>query len=520
MTNYSNSLTIAFDSDTNIQSTLRNFENSIRTAGSPGKNIHGLVTRRFLLSDSRLDLNDIRKIFSLINLWINYDKFHFVNPRLLGHVSNITFGSLADISTYNYHKKVSGIQVRLNRNRKEIFVIKGKFRLRLATDCLDSYFVLNGQNNFILPLNKPVRCFKAIGKQYPCRSFTYTEEVTSADLADTSVICLTVSSIVHKLRDFLMNELNLQCFHSILSINMNHITSTQNYLLDARNNFLSNYAWEMILSLGFYIKDRLTRSLMHGINQLAYKSKQESYPEHQFYRKMIAIYHIAKKNRFFNIEKEFFRIKPQWLPPMQLSYDYIPRIFLTPYGQYPRPLKPLRANRVLRQSDQFGSAMEHFCRVILRDCDMGSIQNDLIKSWRQSLRNILIGEGLSIGQCKFQFLLFSNSQLRDGSLCFYHQYKQNTVNHIYQWMGEFNHEKSVGTRIARMAQCFTSTTHGINVRLSFNFLKSNLYLQLQSNQLICTSDLYDEKNRCFTDGCGQISSSLLRKVNYNVLFFC
>jgi RNA-dependent RNA polymerase len=180
---------------------------------------------------------------------------------------------------------------------------------------------------------------------------------------------------------------------------------------------------------------------------------------------MIAIYHIAKKNRFFNIEKEFFKIKPQWLPPMQLSYDYIPRIFLTPYGQYPRPLKPLRANRVLRQSDQFGSAMKHFCRVILRDCDMGSIQNDLIKSWRQKLRNILIVEGLSIGQCKFHFLLFSNSQLRDGSLCFYHQYKQNTVNHIHQWMGEFNHEKSVGTRIARMAQCFTSTTHGINVRL-------------------------------------------------------
>ncbi|CAF4014973.1 unnamed protein product, partial [Rotaria sp. Silwood1] len=493
------SVTIAFDSNSDIQSKLEKYQFVFNDIKPSRKIIHGLITRQLLLLKSVCKLNTIKQIFSPINIWINFDNNYNENRSNLCCTSNISFGSLQSISTYNYHKIINDIQININENRKEIFVIKEQYYLRIAVDCLDTYFVIDQSKNFIFPLKKPVKCFEKIDEQSSRRTFMYAEQVTSTNLADTNTICLTLSSNSYLMTSFirfLTNELYLQCFYSVLPMNIIHIPLTFNDKLNTDNNFLSHYVWELVLSLGFYIKDRLTYKLMYQINELAYKSKYESYPKHQFYKKMIGIYYAAKTNSFFNIEKEFLLIKPQWIPPIQTSYDYVPRIVLTPYGQYPRPLKPLRSNRILRQNTQFGSSIEHFCRVILRDCDMTSIQHDLLNSWRNQLKNILIKDGLIIGQYEFKLLLFSNSQFRDKSLYFYRQYKQNTANNILQWMGNFNHEKSIGTRIARMAQCFTSTIEGINLR---------------HNQLICIDDKYDENKRCFTDGCGEISSSLLRK---------
>jgi hypothetical protein len=219
----------------------------------------------------------------------------------------------------------------------------------------------------------------------------------------------------------------------------------------------------MVLSLGYHIKDRLDEEFMHFVGGEARESQRDHYPAHRFYKKVIAIYHLAKKNRFFNIVKKYNLIASQWLPPLQVCYEYIPRIYLTPYGIYPRTLKPIRGNRVLRQYKRFGSPIQHFCRVILRDCDLSSIQSDTIEVWKSQLKSILLNNGLIIGQRHFEFLLFSNSQLRDRSLYFYHSFQSWTAEGIRQWLGEFNHEKSVGTRIARMAQCFTSTIKGILV---------------------------------------------------------
>ncbi|UJR21218.1 hypothetical protein I4U23_024315 [Adineta vaga] len=495
MTNQTNSVTVVFNSDKDIPSILEKFGNVIDKTQSPSINISGLIVRRVLFTNQMLNLCEIRKVRPLINIWLNHDEFNVLKRQFMHIIPSISFGSITDMSTFNSHKKIDGISVKIVNNRKEIFVIKQKARILLSMDCLEKYFIIDQNYHFFLLLKKPARCFEEFDGKYLRRCFVYTEEVTSIDLADTSVICLTDPSSYQTLMKFLIDKMQLQCFHSVSPIKIQDKAANTDFKLLGDNNFLAHYALEMVLSLGYNIKDRLTTALMTKIKQSAFESRKEQYPEHRFYRQMIAIYHIARKNRFFNFEIEFDKIEPQWIPPKQPSYDYVPRIFLTPYGQYPRPLKQLRGNRVLRQHDEFGPATEHFCRVTLRDCDMNLIQSDLIQSWRQQLQNILNNQGLIIGRSPFHFLLFSNSQLRDASFYFYHKYKY-TVDHILQWMGNFNHEKAIGTRIARMAQCFTSTTHGIN---------------LQSKQLIPIPDLFDAKNRCFTDGCGKISSLLLRK---------
>ena len=382
--------------------------------------------------------------------------------------SMVGFGAVMDTNTFSYCQFIADVEIDIDSERKEVIVRKGPDELRLAEKGLDSYFVIDRSGWFFIPLKKPVCCFRTGTGRYPDQAFTFTDAITSQCLGDTTTLCLCPAERALKLKEFLIDELHLACFYAVLPMVMTHREHATNDQLQPRTNFLANYSWQMVLSLGFHVKHRLTGNFMHQVNRLAHQSNGDSYPDHRFYRKMLAVYFLAKKNRFFDIVKGFSSVKPQWLPEMQASYDYIPRLFLTPYGQYPRPLKPLRGNRVLRQQARFGPTIEHFCRVMLRDCDMSMVKDNLINAWRDSLRAILMDRGLHVGQRQYFFLLFSNSQLRDRSLCFYRQYGQMTVAKIHRWMGEFQHEKSIGTRLARMAQCFTSTMHGIEVGLDAN----------------------------------------------------
>ena len=463
-------ITVVADSVTEIKSFM---ESDRRIAGnsSPSKRvITGLIAQQLSMPTLMLTIGELRRRWPSGRLWIDVGDADVPSVSRSFEQSAVTLGALADISTYNYHHGVAGIEIEFNKDREEIFVIKEQYRLRLAKDCLDTYFVIDPSNAFLLPLRKPMRSFRKVdgGRQYPSRVFDFAGVITASDLGQTTTVCIHNPPNGDELHRFLVNDLELRCFHSLPSMSMNLIPSSRNNQLDPDTYFLSNYAWQMVLSVGYQIRDRLTSGLMFQLNRMATNSKNDVYPNHRFYQKMVAIYNVARNNRFFNFARQWRTIKPQWVPPLQTGYDYIPRIFLTPYGQYPRTLKPLRSNRVLRQSQRFGPPIEHYCRVMLRDCDMSSIQSDVITTWQAQLKGILLQDGLLIGARRFNFLLFSNSQLRDRSLCFYHAFNGNTADHIRQWLGDFNHEKSIGTRIARMAQCFTSTVNGIQVRTDFN----------------------------------------------------
>ena len=466
------SITVVAQSMAEIKSVIETDKRIVHKSSLSKRVITGLIAQQLSIPRSMSIIAELRRMLPSKRLWVDVEGADVptIPPSFKQPI--VTLGSLGDISTYNYHHAVGGIRIEFNQSRVEMFIINDQFRLRLAKDCLDSYFVIDPSNAFLLPLKKPVRCFRPLDGPYPQRTFNFTEAVTASDLGKALTIGIHYLPNGDDLRRFLVEELKLKCFYPLAPISMKFIQSNTENQLTINTDLLSNYGWQMVLSLGYQIRDRLNDQLMGRINRMARRSINEVYPNHRFYQKMIAIYNAARNNRFFNIDRQWFTIKPQWLPQLQAGYEYIPRIFLTPYGQYPRTLKPLRSNRVLRQSQRFGPALEHYCRVLLRDCDLSSIQSEVITAWRVQLKQMLLRDGLSIGQRQYHLLLFSNSQLRDRSLCFYRSFNQNTAEHIRQWLGDFNHEKSIGTRIARMAQCFTSTVTGIQVRTDLNTLFS------------------------------------------------
>ena len=50
----------------------------------------------------------------------------------------------------------------------------------------------------------------------------------------------------------------------------------------------------------------------------------------------------------------------------------------------------MRGNRILRERQLFGPA-ENFCRVIIRDVDLGQPQKDFMKINEQWIKNLIIG---------------------------------------------------------------------------------------------------------------------------------
>jgi hypothetical protein len=101
---------------------------------------------------------------------------------------------------------------------------------------------------------------------------------------------------------------------------------------------------------------------------------------------------------------------------------------------------------------------------MIRDVDLGTARQEFIKINEQWIKNLIVAKDhISVGDRQFQFLLCSNSQLKDRSFWFHSPYLGRTVVDIRLWMGDFSRETCIGTRIARMALTLTATTSSITV---------------------------------------------------------
>jgi len=271
----------------------------------------------------------------------------------------------------------------------------------------------------------------------------------------------------------------------------------------------------MLLALGYRIKLKINSNTIRKITQLSDLSRGQQYSTNPCYLKLIALYYRARHNHFFDINIEFNEVQPIPSSVILEKWEYVPRIYLTPCGVYPLPVKPMRGNRILRERVRFGPA-EHFCRVIIRDIDMGQPQQDFMKINETWIKNLLTeNDYIAIGDRAFYFLLCSNSQLRDRSFWFHASYNNRGAEDIRRWMGDFSGERCVGTRIARMALSLTGTTATITVYKTLSFPK-NIYLfslQLLPHQIERIKDKLDARGREFTDGIGKISPAAMREVS-------
>ncbi|GFS81565.1 RNA-dependent RNA polymerase 1 [Nephila pilipes] len=182
----------------------------------------------------------------------------------------------------------------------------------------------------------------------------------------------------------------------------------------------------------------------------------------------------------------------------------IRRVTLTPTRQLLWAPEIMFGNRVLRNFDS-----EYALRVSFRDDNNSRLS--FVAAYADenvfdySIRNPML-KGIQIGDRCYEFLAWSNSQIRDHGIWMYAKdQKGNTVLDIRKWMGDFSHIHSVPKYMARMGQCFSQTEDAVSVPLDSNYVRTE-------DDIKGGIDWTNGKSYCFSDGVGKISSNLAKKV--------
>lgn len=392
-----------------------------------------------------------------------------------GHLLEISFGYLTSNQIYSYDKKINATgsliwKTNVTQNHIAIeYHMTSLLQLRLTSQCLDKYCIISntGSGGFMLivPLTAPPKCYMLSGNgQSKTHSRLFDFGIIDAScLAESSAICLKFVSEAQltMCASMFVRIMKLDLHQGFIEYKAMSPKSDQ--FASCLSDFWSTYAYQALLSLGSRIKDRILLQDFEKICTDSHSSLSEKYPNHRCYLKLMAIYNQARKNRFFDINREYDQIPPM-LPSIMLDKCiYVPRVYLTPYGIFPLQIQPMRGNRILRQNDLFGP-YENFCIAMVRDIDLGQAGREFIKANERWIKDLIVANRhLCVGNRHFQFLLSSNSQLKSRTFWFHAPYNNRTAADIRLWMGDFSHETCIGRRVARMALSLTSTTPSITV---------------------------------------------------------
>ncbi|GBO15907.1 RNA-dependent RNA polymerase 1 [Araneus ventricosus] len=184
----------------------------------------------------------------------------------------------------------------------------------------------------------------------------------------------------------------------------------------------------------------------------------------------------------------------------------IRRITLSPTRQMLWAPEIMFSNRVLRNFDS-----EYALRVSFRDDNNTRLSFFAAYSdedvFDLSIRHPML-QGIQIGDRHYEFLAWSNSQIRYHGIWMYARDSNgNTVKEIRAWMGDFSHIHSVPKCMARMGQCFSQTEDAVSVPLDTRYVRTERDIE-------GGFDITNGKSYCFSDGVGKISSSLAKKLFY------
>lgn len=374
---------------------------------------------------------------------------------------------------------------------------------------IESYLIINHQDDFIdlfIPLLYVIKPLQEIelddlGTRQRTRARRFhrfeMKHIAQSSILHVRIPFLNTSS---KMINDLANKL-LENNIKILFGNIRIIYYPNDHLNPYENlqfgNYLCNYAWHMLLSLGYRLKDKLTDQFVSKLVEISNDSSL-------FYHALRDLWKACKDNRFLDIyivlsnnAIKYADVGARWLFDCTTpNYCYVPRVIVTPTQILPQPMRPMKENRVLR-GGRFGSSFA-FCRVLLRDEDLVTMSAETVEQCRERILD-LIKQDLNIAQTDYEYLHCSNSQLRDRSFWFYKPNNGNTAETIRNWMGDFRHEYSVSSYVTRMALCFTGSIK------TFTIQKST---EIEEIPDIKTSD----GRHVFTDGIGKISESMMRRV--------
>jgi hypothetical protein len=442
----------------------------------------------------------------------------------------VTLGAFLDCGTYIAHTSTlsdidkfelefrtipQSIYLRSIRNPDYLNTIddllynKILYSILIPHDNIESYLIVNHQDDFIdlfIPLLyaiKPIQETELddLGTRKRTRA-TRFHRFDSKHIAQSSVLHVripllnTSSKMINDLASKLL-ENNIKILYGNIKIAYlpnDYINPYENLQF---SNYLCNYAWHMLISLGYRLKDKLTDEFVSKLVDISNDSSL-------FYHALRDLWKTCKDNRFLDIyislsnnAIKYSDVSARWLFDCTTpNYCYVPRVIVTPTQILPQPMRPMKENRVLR-GGRFGSSFA-FCRVLLRDEDLVTMSAETVEQCRERILD-LIKQDLTIAQTDYEYLHCSNSQLRDRSFWFYKPNNGNTAETIRNWMGDFRYEYSVSSYVTRMALCFTGSIK------TFTIQKST---EIEEIPDIKTLD----GRYVFTDGIGKISESMMRRV--------
>ncbi|KAG0637582.1 RNA dependent RNA polymerase-domain-containing protein [Tuber brumale] len=153
-------------------------------------------------------------------------------------------------------------------------------------------------------------------------------------------------------------------------------------------------------------------------------------------------------------------------------------------------------NRVVRQ---YSEHIDRFLRVQFVDEKFqGRINSTDKKAMHEVFTRVktALDHGITIGDRKFEFLAFGNSQIREHGAYFFASDDHLSAADIRAWMGSFNEIRIVAKHAARLGQCFSTTRAISGVRVDVR----------------TTEDIVNAEGYNFSDGVGKISEFLARLI--------
>ncbi|CAG8736740.1 22287_t:CDS:2, partial [Rhizophagus irregularis] len=194
------------------------------------------------------------------------------------------------------------------------------------------------------------------------------------------------------------------------------------------------------------------------------------------------------------------------------------KVIVTPTTSYILTPTMETSNRVIRH---FLDKKDHFLRVKFVDealskvsCSPNGVTNDTPNLALYNRVYYTLCHGITIGGRKYEFLAFSESQLRDHSCWFFSSIGDLTADKVRTEMGIFSTNKSVAKYIAQMDQCFSSTR---NIQMDQMDRCFSSTRNIKKPPIVKIKEIPDIVRNGFTfsDGVGNISFSLAKKIAYD-----
>ncbi|EJW84764.1 RNA-dependent RNA polymerase, partial [Wuchereria bancrofti] len=227
--------------------------------------------------------------------------------------------------------------------------------------------------------------------------------------------------------------------------------------------------------------------------------------EHNYFRKLNALQRISDDNEAAS------------LSDLPQNCVLIRKVMATPLRLLLLPPEVMMTNRVIRH---FGE--EYALRCVFRD-DNGQrlVPKEFTRGRSLQDQSLIIpdliyrtlGTGLHIASRHYQFLAWSNSQMRDGGCYMYSDATVNdevhgemvyNVEDIRRWMGDFTASKNVPKLMSRMGQCFTQAQPTIMLKKDDWKVEDDILGGIVHPE---TGEVFN-----FSDGVGRISKKYADRI--------